>query len=140
MYPEINSSGIRSIESTLAVFSCQLLLGYHHFRSNCHASSYTCALNADGNSRAQLLMEHSYPFSHYCLLYVRFTRTRGSHQRIMHVFAQHGQEGEQACSSETPVGSSEQKFELTHRAFFSSVNTPDVIRYVCKHASQRETA
>lgn len=41
-----------------------------------------CALNADRSCRAQLLIEHSYPFSHYCLLYVRFTRTRGNLQRI----------------------------------------------------------
>ncbi|MEQ2285784.1 hypothetical protein AMECASPLE_035419 [Ameca splendens] len=102
------------------MFACQLQLGYHHFLSNCHASSYMCALNADRNSRAQLLMEHSYPFSHYCLLYVRFTRARGSHQRITHVFAQYGQEGEEACSLETPVGSSEQKFELTNKFFFHS--------------------
>ena len=71
---KINSSGIQSLESTLKMFACQLLLGYQHFLGNYMASSYICALNADRSCRAQLLMEHSYLFSHYRLLYVRFTR------------------------------------------------------------------
>lgn len=77
MQLEINSSGIQSLESTLGMFPCQLLLGYQHFLSNCMAAGYICAFNADRCCRAQLLMEHSYPFSHYCLLYVRFTRPVG---------------------------------------------------------------
>lgn len=78
----INSSGIQSLESTLGMFPCQLLLGYQHFLSNCMASGYICAFNSDRSCRAQLLMEHSYPFSHYCLLYVRFTRPEDNHQGL----------------------------------------------------------
>lgn len=82
MQLEINSSSIQSLESTLGMFPCQLLLGYQHFHSNCMASGYICAFNADRSCRAQLLMEHSYPFSHYCLLYVIFTRPQGNHQGL----------------------------------------------------------
>lgn len=68
-------------------FFCQLLLGYQQFLSNCMASSYICAFNADRSCRAQLLMEHSYPFSHYCLLYVRSTRPEDNHQGLSYVCA-----------------------------------------------------
>lgn len=84
MQLEINSS-IQSLESTLGMFPCQLLLGYQHFLSNCMAGGYICAFNADRSCRAQLLMEHSYPFSHYCLLYVRFTRPEENHQGHTHM-------------------------------------------------------
>ena len=52
------------------MFPCQLLLGYQHFLSNRMASGYICAFNAVRSCGAQLLMEHSYPFSHYWLIYV----------------------------------------------------------------------
>lgn len=80
MQLEIDSSSLQSLESTLGI---QLLLGYQDFLSNCMASSYRHAFKADRSRRAQLLMEHSYPFSHYCLLYVRFTRPEDNHQGLM---------------------------------------------------------
>lgn len=82
MQLEIDSSSIQSLESTLGMFPCQLLLGYQHFLSNCMASSYICTFKADRSCRAQLLMEHSYPFSHYCLLFVRSTRPEDNHRGL----------------------------------------------------------
>lgn len=121
---EISSSGIQSLESTLWMFPCQLLLGYQHFPSNCMASGYICAFNADRSCRAQLLMEHSYAFSHYCLVCVRSTRPRGNHQGLTCVC---GQQLEQADFLETPVKYSEQKSEHTNKGFIPHY-TPDVIR------------
>lgn len=77
---EIDSSSIRSLESTLGMFPCQLLLGYQHFLSNCMASSYMRTFKSDRSCRAQLLMEHSYPFSHYCLFCVRSSRPEENHR------------------------------------------------------------
>lgn len=79
MQLEINSSAIQSLESTLGMFPCQLLLGYQHFLSNCMTSGYMYVFNADSSCGAQLLMEHSYLFSHYTLLQVR---SRGHHQGL----------------------------------------------------------
>lgn len=61
-------------------FSCQLLLGYQHHLGNCMATGHICAFNVDRGCRAQLLMEHSYPFSHYSLRHVRLPRPEGNHE------------------------------------------------------------
>ena len=79
---EIDSSSIHSLESTLVMFPCQLLLGYRHFLSNRMAGRYMCTFKSDGSCRAQLLMEHSYPFSHYCLFCVSSTRPEDTHQGV----------------------------------------------------------
>lgn len=88
---EIDSSSIQSLESTLGRFPCQLLLGYQHFLSNCMASSYMCAFKSDRSCRTQLLMEHSYPLSHYCLFCVSSTRPEDDHQGPACVCTQYGQ-------------------------------------------------
>lgn len=137
MQLEIDSSSIQSLESTLGMFPCQLLLGYQHFLSNCMASSYICTFKADRSCRAQLLMEHSYPFSHYCLLYVRSTRPEDNHRGLacvcVHSVANNGNR----------PGPWKHLFNSLNRYVNANkgllpYNTPDVIRFECKHNSLRK--
>lgn len=139
MQLEINSS-IQSLESTLGMFPCQLLLGYQHFLSNCMAGGYICALNADRSCRAQLLMEHSYPFSHYCLLYVRFTRPEENHQGHTHMCVcvcvhRVANKEEQLAPGKHLSNTLNRNLSIQTKDFFPH-HTPDVTWYGCKHKSQ----